>query len=65
VDRDAYETRLLHLKGKRTVRVSEVPVTSASLNSGDVFILDQGLSIYVYEGKSANRMEKQKGAQDP
>ena len=41
VDRDAYETRLLELKGKRAVRVSEVPVDASSITSGDVFILDQ------------------------
>jgi hypothetical protein len=63
VDRDAYETRLLELKGKRAVRVSEVPVDASSITSGDVFILDQGMTIYVYEGSTANRAEKLKGAQ--
>jgi hypothetical protein len=61
VERDQYETRLLHLKGKRNVRVKPVPVTRASLNSGDVFVLDAGLKIYVFNGKDANRMEKVKG----
>lgn len=61
VDRDAYVTRLLMVKGKRTVRVREVPLSNASLNTGDVFILDAGLKIFVYNGKDANRGEKAKG----
>jgi len=61
VERDVYETRLLHCKGKRSVRVSSVPVSASSMNSGDVFILDCGLAIYQWNGKSANRKEKAKG----
>lgn len=61
VERDVYQTRLLHLKGKRAVRVSEVPVALASLNKGDVFILDKGLKIYVFNGPLANKFEKSKG----
>lgn len=61
VERDVYPTRLLHLKGKRTVRVSEVPVAATSLNKGDVFILDQGLKIFLFNGPSANKYEKAKG----
>ena len=34
VKRDVYEPRLLHVKGKRSVRVSEVPMSAKSLNSG-------------------------------
>jgi len=61
VDRDSYETRLLMVKGKRTVRVREVPLSNASLNTGDVFILDAGLKVYIYNGATANRYEKAKG----
>jgi advillin len=61
VDRDAYVTRLLMVKGKRTVRVREVPLSNASLNTGDVFILDAGLKIYIWNGQDANRSEKSKG----
>lgn len=61
VDRDAYETRLLHVKGSRTVRVNEVPCSNASLNTGDVFILDMGLQLFLYNGEHANRQEKAKG----
>lgn len=61
VNRDEYETRLFQVKGKRTVRVHQVPVKSASLTVDDVYVLDAGLEIYVYNGKSANRLEKAKG----
>ena len=58
VERDVYETRLLHLKGKRTVRVKSVPVSNASLNTGDVFILDTFNEIFVWVGACANEEEK-------
>lgn len=61
VERDVYETRLLHLKGKRTVRVSSVSVSKSSLNKGDVFILDKGLKIFLFNGPTANKYEKTKG----
>jgi hypothetical protein len=61
VDRDAYTTRLLHVKGKRNVRYWEEPVAKESLNTGDVFILDDGPMIYVYNGALANKYEKLKG----
>lgn len=47
VEKDVYRTRLLHVKGSRVVRSKEVPLTSASLNTGDVFILDAGLKVFV------------------
>ena len=49
------------MKGKRVVRVREVPLNNRSLNTGDVFILDAGLKIYIYNGHDANRAEKSKG----
>lgn len=49
------------VKGKRTVRVREVPLSNTSLNTGDVFILDAGLKIFIYNGATANRHEKAKG----
>jgi len=60
VVRDVYETRLLQLKGARMVRVSVVPLAAASLNAGDVFILDEGLKITQWNGSEANRKEKAK-----
>jgi len=39
----------------------QVERTIASLNSGDVFILDLGLDIFKWEGKTAGMFEKNKG----
>ena len=44
-------------KGKRTVRSVEVPVKASSLTTGDVFLLDLGDTIFVYNGSGANRAE--------
>jgi gelsolin len=60
---DEYAPKLLHLKGKKKIRVTEVPLVSKSLNSGDVFILDNGLKIYQWNGKKSGPQEKMKGAQ--
>jgi len=60
---EEYKPRLLHLKGKKKVRITEVPLHRDSLNSGDVFILDGGLRIWQWNGKKAGPQEKQKGAQ--
>jgi hypothetical protein len=63
VEPDKYEPRLLHLKGKKKVRVTQVPLSRDSLNSGDVFILDGGVNLYQFNGKQAGPMEKNKGAE--
>ena len=63
VERDVYETRLLHLKGRRTVRVTPVPVATASLCKGDVFILDCGLKICLFNGPISNNYERAKGVE--
>lgn len=60
VEKDQYETRLLHIRGKRSVRVAEVPLSADSLNSGDCFVLDDGLVLFQWNGKDANRAEKSK-----
>ena len=61
VVRGVYEKRLLHLKGARTVRVSSVPLSAASLNAGDVFILDLGMTVFMWTGAESNKREKAKG----
>jgi len=61
VEAEKYEPRLLHLKGKKKVRTMQVERVIASLNSGDVFVLDLGLTMYKWEGKSAGMFEKNKG----
>ncbi|GMF27055.1 unnamed protein product [Phytophthora lilii] len=60
VKRDDYVTRLYRIKGKRTVRVEQVPLQSAYLSVDDAFVLDAGLELYLYAGKEANRLEKAK-----
>jgi gelsolin len=61
---DQYRPRLLHIKGNlKCVRVTEVPLSSQSLNSGDVFILDKGLDLYQMNGKKSSAGERMKGAQ--
>ena len=61
VEKDKYEPRLLHVKGRRNIRVQQTRLAWNSMNSGDVFILDLGLTIYVWNGKKSGRLEKIKG----
>lgn len=58
VDRDAYDAKLFHVKGKRNPRCTQVEVKAGSLNEGDVFILDLGKKMYQWNGKQANKYEK-------
>jgi gelsolin len=60
---EEYKPRLLQLKGKKRVRVTQVPLSASSLNSGDVFILDGGSNIYQWNGSGAGVLEKSKGMQ--
>jgi len=57
-----YKPKLLWMKGKseKCVRVKEVPCAASSLNDGDVFLLDCGMQIYQWNGKSAGLFEKRK-----
>jgi len=61
VEPEKYRPRLLHIKGttKQTV-VREVAMETKSLNSGDVFLLDDGLKLYQFIGKEASAAEKAK-----
>jgi len=63
VEPEKYRPRLLHIKGKKRVRVTEVEFSYKSLNSGDVFVLDAGLNLYQFNGAKAGPGEKMKGAQ--
>lgn len=58
-----YKARLLHLKGRRNIRITEVPIKVESLNEGDVFILDAGLKLYQWQGKKAGKNEKARAGQ--
>ena len=61
VEKDRYEPRLLHVKGRRNIRVQQTRLAWGSMNSGDVFILDLGLKLFVWNGKESGRLEKIKG----
>src|SRR3990167_5330643 len=64
VEAEKYTARLLQIKGTRkTIRASQVPLATSSLNSGDVFILDNGLVVYQWLGSAAGVFEKQKAAE--
>jgi len=56
-----YKPKLLHVKGVRDhVRVMEVNLEWKALNDGDVFILDHGLEIFVWNGSKGGIFEKRK-----
>lgn len=55
---DEHRKALYMIKGKKFARVKRVAISYESLNSGDVFILDDNENIYTWTGKKANRMEK-------
>ncbi|XP_055994493.1 gelsolin isoform X3 [Sorex fumeus] len=55
--------RLLHVKGKRTIRATEVPVSWNSFNKGDCFILDLGQDIYQWCGPGCTPFERMKATQ--
>eukprot|EP01133_Synstelium_polycarpum_P010775 gene10775-12553_t len=59
---ETYKPRLLQISGNKFVRVVEVDLSSKSLNSGDVFILDAGLKIYQFNGSKSSPQERNKGA---
>ncbi|XP_074526955.1 gelsolin-like [Halichoeres trimaculatus] len=60
VTNDVEVRRLLLVKGRRTVRATEVPVSWESFNHGDSFILDLGEDIIQWSGCHSNRFEKLK-----
>ena len=47
VTNDSNEKRLLHLKGRRVIRATEVDMTWDSFNNNDCFIIDLGEVIQV------------------
>ncbi|KAB5535932.1 hypothetical protein PHYPO_G00123580 [Pangasianodon hypophthalmus] len=55
--------RLLHVKGRRVIRATEVNLSWASFNKGDCFIVDLGQNIYQWTGSECNRFEKVKASQ--
>ncbi|KAJ8755566.1 hypothetical protein K2173_022145 [Erythroxylum novogranatense] len=55
-----FETRLYVCKGKRAVRMKQVPFARSSLNHDDVFILDTENKIYQFNGSNSNIQERAK-----
>lgn len=64
VEPTKYETRLYQVNySKKNLVVRQVPLSSDSLNSGDIFILDKGLKILQWNGSKANGQERSKAMQ--
>ncbi|EMP41923.1 Adseverin [Chelonia mydas] len=63
VTNDLSAERLLHIKGRRVVRATEVPLSWASFNKGDCFIVDLGTEIYQWCGSTCNKFERLKATQ--
>jgi len=56
-----FKTRLMQIKGKKHIQVTEVPCQTSSLNSGDVFVLNTFSTIYLWIGKECGAFERNKG----
>uniref|UniRef100_A0A8B9LPA9 Macrophage-capping protein n=1 Tax=Astyanax mexicanus TaxID=7994 RepID=A0A8B9LPA9_ASTMX len=63
VTNDLSAQRLFHIKGRRTVRATQVPLDWNSFNTGDCFIVDLGAIIYQWCGSKCNRFERLKATQ--
>ncbi|XP_078436450.1 villin-2-like isoform X2 [Wolffia australiana] len=60
VEIEKFETRLYVCKGKRIIRVKQVPFARSSLNHDDIFILDTENKIYQFNGANSNMQERAK-----
>ncbi|XP_052303842.1 villin-3 isoform X2 [Populus trichocarpa] len=60
VEEEAFEIRLYVCRGKRVVRLKQVPFARSSLNHDDVFILDTEKKIYQFNGANSNIQERGK-----
>uniref|UniRef100_A0A7N6C402 Gelsolin-like domain-containing protein n=1 Tax=Anabas testudineus TaxID=64144 RepID=A0A7N6C402_ANATE len=63
VTNDMNVKRLLHIKGRRAIRATEVNMSWASFNKGDCFIIDLGKDIYQWCGSECNRFERLKASE--
>ncbi|KAJ0099227.1 hypothetical protein Patl1_20502 [Pistacia atlantica] len=59
-EEEEFETRLYVCRGKRVVRMKQVPFARSSLNHDDVFILDTQDKIYQFNGANSNIQERAK-----
>lgn len=63
ISNDANAKRLLHVKGRRTIRATEVDMSWSSFNKGDCFILDLGKDVFQWCGSECNRYERLKASE--
>lgn len=63
VTNEANVKRLLHVKGRRAIRATEVDFSWASFNKGDCFIVDLGKDVFQWSGSDCNRFEKLKASE--
>ncbi|XP_062979609.1 scinderin [Elgaria multicarinata webbii] len=63
ITNDLSARRLLHIKGRRVIRATEVPLSWDSFNKGDCFIVDLGTVIYQWCGSTCNKFERLKATQ--
>ncbi|XP_029444847.1 adseverin isoform X1 [Rhinatrema bivittatum] len=63
VTNDLTAKRLFHIKGRRVIRATEVPLSWSSFNKGDCFIIDLGAVIYQWCGSTCNKFERFKASQ--
>ncbi|EPS59596.1 hypothetical protein M569_15209, partial [Genlisea aurea] len=59
-EEEEFETRLYVCRGKRVVRLKQVPFSRSSLNHDDVFILDTKEKIYQFNGANSDIQERAK-----
>ncbi|XP_053410654.1 advillin [Nycticebus coucang] len=61
VETNTYDVkRLLHVKGRRNIRATEVDMSWDSFNRGDVFLLDLGMVLIQWNGPESNSRERLK-----
>jgi gelsolin len=60
---EKYLPRLLQLKGKKNIRLTQVALSLDSVNSGDVFVLDLGLTLVQFNGSQSRPLERNKAAE--
>ncbi|KAK0133564.1 Adseverin [Merluccius polli] len=63
VTNDLSAQRLFHVKGRRVVRATEVPLSWSNFNKGDCFIVDLGAVVYQWCGSLCNKFERLKAMQ--
>ena len=61
---EEYKPRMLQVVGRKaTVKATEVPLSRASMNLGDTFLVDNGKQLYLWQGPFTSPFEKAKAAE--